>query len=332
MSAYIARRLMSAFLVLMAVITLVFILMTQIGDPAAATLGNRANEDTVREFNARYGLDRPLGAQFLGYLGVIACQRPSSPVYDDDPATNGYCGLLQGDFGESFLHNAPVADVILRRLPRTLLLGALALLFELAIGLGFGVFAALRRNRWQDTSIMSTAYLGQSLPSYVTGPIFLSYAAFLFGLFPVGGYGSTPLEHLQHAVLPAFTLAILGASTYARVTRSEMLDALQSDYVRTAKAKGLGRSRVLSHALRNALLPVVTLAGLSLRLLVGGAIITEQIYGWPGMGKLAVESIVNVDAPTVMGVVFFVALAVQLGNLLADLAVAALDPRVRLAG
>jgi peptide/nickel transport system permease protein len=154
--------------------------------------------------------------------------------------------------------------------------------------------------------------------------------AFLGGWFPVGGYGVTFWEHVEHALLPAFTLAIVGAATYARIMRSEMIDNLGSDHMRTAKAKGLHPLRVvLTHGVRNALLPVVTLAGLSMPLLVSGAVITETIYAWPGMGKLAIEAINNLDLFTIMGVVLFASLMVQLGNLLADLAVAALDPRVR---
>ncbi|MEM9071513.1 MAG: ABC transporter permease [Myxococcota bacterium] len=240
------------------------------------------------------------------------------------------CGLLQGDLGESFGHNEPVAEVIAHRLPRTLLLGAVAMSIELLIGLGVGIFAALRRNTWVDTGFMSAAYLGISMPTFVTGPIFLAVFGFYYGWFPLGGYGSGFWDHVYHALLPGFTLAIIGAATYARVMRSELVDTLRSDYIRTAAAKGLPGRGVVRHAVRNALLPIATMVGLSLTLLVAGAIITETIFGWPGMGNLAIRSIVNLDAPTVMGVVLVFAVTVQVGNLLADIAVAFLDPRVRL--
>ena len=177
---------------------------------------------------------------------------------------------------------------------------------------------------------MALALLGISLPTFVTGLWFLSYFAFQLGWFPVGGYGVSFADHLHHGVLPALTLAVVGAATYARVMRGEMIEALRSDYVRTARAKGLAELRVvLLHAGRNALLPIVTMVGVSLRILVSGAIITEAIFGWPGMGRLAVEAISGLDLPVVMGIVFVACTTVQLGNVLADLAVAALDPRVR---
>ncbi len=240
------------------------------------------------------------------------------------------CGLLQGDLGESFGHHEPVTQVIAQRLPRTLLLGAIAMVMELLFGLGIGILAAYRRNTWIDTGLMSAAYLGISMPTFVTGPIFLAVFGFYYGWFPLGGYGVGFWDHIYHALLPGFTLAIIGAATYARVMRSELVDTLRSDYIRTAAAKGLPTHSILRHAVRNALLPIVTMLGLSLTLLVAGAIITETIFGWPGMGNLAIRSIVNLDTPTVMGVVLVFAVTVQTGNLLADIAVAFLDPRVRL--
>jgi peptide/nickel transport system permease protein len=201
---------------------------------------------------------------------------------------------------------------------------------ELLLGLGIGVVAALRRNTWFDTSVMVLSIVGISMPTFVTGLWFLSYFAFRLGLFPVGGYGVDFWDHVKHGFLPALTLAVVGAATYARVMRGEMIEALRSDYVRTAYAKGLAPTRVvLLHAGKNALLPIVTLVGMSLRVLVSGAIITEAIFAWPGIGRLAVEAISGLDLPVVMGIVFIASGAVQLGNVLADITVAALDPRVR---
>ena len=327
MTQYILRRFLASIFVVWAVISLVFLLVFEVGDPAATALGPQASSEQIAQFERREGLDHSLGAQYLSYLGVGACVREISPHYDDG---DGRCGLLQFDLGESYRLKEPVAEIIRFRLPRTLLLGVMALFFELLIGLSLGIFAATQRNKWPDNLLMAGAYLGISLPTYVTGPIFLLGLAFMAGIFPVGGYGVTPLEHVYHAVLPAFTLAIVGAATYARVMRSELIDTLRSDYVRTARAKGLGSRAVLGHALKNALLPIVTLVGLSFAMLVSGAIITEKVFAWPGMGSLAIEAVTLEDAPIIMGVVVVFSLAVQLGNFLADLAVASLDPRIRL--
>jgi peptide/nickel transport system permease protein len=327
MTVFLARRLGFTAFVLVVVLTLVFNLLFGIGDPAVATLGPNAKREQIEDFRKRYGLDRPLLEQFTGYVGLTRCIRPASPAYDEG---RGHCGVLQGHLGESFSHNEPVGQVLLTRFPRTLLLGLIAIFFELVIGLTFGMIAAVRRHTWLDTGIMALAFLGISAPTFLTGLLFLYYVAFLLGWFPVGGYGVGFWDHVQHALLPAFTLAIIGAATYARIMRSEMIDNLGSDHIRTAKAKGLHPLRVvLAHGFRNALLPVVTLMGLTMPLLVSGAVITETIYAWPGMGKLAIEAINNLDLFTVMGVVLFASLMVQIGNLLADLAVAALDPRVR---
>ena len=261
----------------------------------------------------------------------MPCIRKDSPKYERDDGSRGFCGILQGDLGESYSHHESVAAVIGHRLPRTLLLAALAVLFEQMIGLTAGVIAALRRNRWSDTAIMFATFVGISLPTYVTGPIALLIFAFLLGWFPFGGYGVDALDHIYHALLPAFILAIAGAATYARVMRGELIETLRHDHVRTAKAKGMPMTRVvIKHAIRNALLPIATLIGLSLPFLVGGAIITEKIFAWPGLGLLTIESIESLDAPVIMAVVLMFGIAVQVGNLLADIAVAALDPRIRL--
>lgn len=327
MTAYVLRRLAWGVFVVFTVLTLVFVLVYAVGDPAATSLGSNASPEQIRDFERKQGLDAPLWKQYFSYLGLAPCVRRNSDAFED----GDHCGVLQLDFGESYRQKEPVADVIGQRLPRTLLLGGMALFFELLIGLTFGIVAAAKRNSWFDTGFMAGAFLGISLPTYVTGPIFLWVLAFLYGWFPVGGYGVDFWDHVYHAVLPALTLAIVGAATYARVMRSEMIENLRSDYLRTARAKGLGETRViLRHAARNALLPIVTLAGLSMAILVSGAIITEKIFAWPGMGNLAIEAVYNEDAPIIVGVVLVFALTVQAGNLMADIAVASLDPRVRL--
>jgi peptide/nickel transport system permease protein len=308
MLLFVVKRLAWALLVLWLVMSGVFLLVHVIGDPARAALGEKAGPAQLEAFRHKHGLDQPLDERYSQYLVSLATL----------------------DLGTSYQDEEPVLSLIMGRLPRTLLLGAMALLFELTLGLSVGIAAALRRNTWFDTGIMALAIVGISMPTFVTGLWFLSYFAFRLGLFPVGGYGVGFVDHLWHGILPALTLAIVGAATYARVMRGEMIEALGSDYVRTARAKGLSNPRiVLLHAGRNALLPIVTMVGVSLRILVSGAIITEAIFGWPGMGRLAVEAISGLDLPVVMGIVFVACTAVQLGNVLADIAVAALDPRVR---
>lgn len=304
----IAKRTAWAAVVLYLVVTSVFLLGNAVGDPAAANLGPRANRVQLSAYRHAHGLDRPLAEQYGKYL----------------------VGLAHGDLGLSLRDGQPVVSVLLQRLPRTALLGGMAVFFELALGLCFGIFAAVKRNTWVDTAVMSGAFLGVCLPSFVTGPFFLREVAFRYGWFPVGGYGLDALGHVVHALLPAFTLAILGAATYARVMRSEMIEVLRADFVRTARAKGASATAVvLRHAARNALLPIVTMMGLSLPLIVTGAIITESIYDWPGVGRLAIESIAALDVPMILGIVLLASTTVQLGNFLADLAVAALDPRIR---
>jgi peptide/nickel transport system permease protein len=308
MLRFLWRRALSALLVLWLVMSGVFMLVHVVGDPARATLGEKAGPAQLAAFRHKHGLDRPLPERYARYLG----------------------DLVAFDLGTSFQNEEPVADMILHRLPRTALLGAMAIFFELLLGLGVGIFAAVRRNSWADTTTMALTLAGISLPTFVTGLWFLSYFAFRLGLFPVGGYGVGFWDHVVHGILPALTLAVTGAATYARVMRGEMIETLRADYVRTARAKGLSEFRVvILHAGKNALIPIMTLVGISLRVLVSGAIITEDIFGWPGMGRLAVESISGLDLPVVMGIVFVACVAVQVGNLLADLAVAALDPRVR---
>ncbi|MCB9591245.1 MAG: ABC transporter permease [Sandaracinaceae bacterium] len=302
------KRVSAGLLIVLAATTFIFFLANGIGDPALATLGPNASAESLEDFRRTHGLDQPPLVQFGRYLGAA----------------------VQGDLGRSFRDNQPVATVIWDRLPRTVLLMGMAMGFELLFGLTLGILAALRRNTWFDTGFMGMAFLGISVPNFVSGPIFLLVFAFLLGWFPIGGYGVDFGDHVWHALLPALTMAIIGSSTFARIMRSEMIDTLGADYVRTARAKGLHPARVvLGHAARNALLPIVTLLGLRLPFLVAGAIITEHIFAWPGMGRLVIESITSLDVPVIMGVVVITAVSVQFGNGLADVAVGALDPRVR---
>lgn len=330
MSRYILRRAAFGFLVTWLVFTTVFFLMNGLGDPAAAVLGANAQESQIRQFKEQKGLDRPLHAQYLSYLGLIPCVRRDSPAWSDDPGARKHCGILQGDLGESYIHHDSVTRVIGHRLPRTLLLGVMAMVVELVFGIGAGIFAGLRPGTTGDRAVMFGTYLGTSLPTYVTGPLALLVFAYLLGWFPVGGYGATPLEHIQHGILPALVLGIGGTAVYARVMRGEVIESMRQEYVRTARAKGVPEGRViLAHGIRNSLLPAVTMIGLSLPGLVSGAIITEKIFAWPGLGALTIEAINALDAPMVLAVTLLFAVMVQIGNLLADVGVALMDPRIQ---
>ena len=308
MMRFLLRRLISALFVLWIVMSGVFVLVNVVGDPARAALGEKASTQQLDAFRKKHGLDRPIGERYGQYMVELATL----------------------DLGTSFQDERLVSQLIAGRLPRTLLLGALAIVFELVLGIGAGVLAAVWKKSWFDTAVMSTSFVGISMPSFVVGLWFLGYFAFRLGWFPIGGYGVSALDHVYHAILPALTLAVIGAATYARLMRGELIEALQSDYVRTARAKGLSMPYVvLVHATRNALTPIVTLLSVSLRVVVSGAVITETIFGWPGMGRLAYEAISGLDLPVVLGIVFVACGVVQLGNVLADLAVVALDPRLR---
>ena len=307
MMRFLVRRVAAAVVVLWLVMSGVFVLVNVVGDPARAALGAQASREQLEGFRAKHALDRPLGDRYLGFVSELA--------------------TLQ--LGRSYQDEQPVIGLIARRLPRTLLLGGMALGLELTLGLGLGVIAALRRSTWIDTAVMTSTFVGLSVPSFLVGMWLMSYFAFRLGWFPIGGYGDAGWDHVWHAFLPALTLALVGAATYARLMRGELIEALRSDYVRTARAQGLTELRVvLVHAGRNALLPVITLLGASLRLTVSGAVITETIFGWPGIGRLAVESIAGLDLPVILGIVFVGCAVVQAGNIVADLAAFALDPRL----
>ena len=324
------RRIAAALLVVWIVTTIVFMLVHVAGDPAAAALGQHGTDDQKHAFREKHGLNEAPFEQYLSYLGLSICHRQYPP---DDPSripSGGRCGLLQGDLGRTYLTGEPVTQVIADRLPRTMLLGVMTLIVELLLGVLIGVIAALRHRTWIDNYLTSVSIIGTSLPTYVTGPVALSVFAASLGIFPVGGYGESAWDHVYHAMLPALLLGTMGAAGYARIVRGEMIEVMRSDFVRTARAKGLSeRDVILKHALRNAILPIVTLVGLSLPGLVSGAIITEKVFGWPGIGSLTIQAVNGLEAPTLLGVVIVFAVTVQLGNGAADLAVALLDPRTR---
>ncbi|MDQ0511873.1 ABC transporter permease [Ancylobacter amanitiformis] len=299
-----ARRLTQAALILLGVAAITFVLLYALpADPAVLLAGRNATPQTVANIRHQLGLDLPLPVQFWNYI----------------------VHLLQGDLGRSFNQKTAVAPLILARLPATLTLMAAGIAIEVMIGLTLGVIAAVRRDGAIDRLVMTLSFVGVSTPQFLVALLLLYVFAATLGWFPMSGYG-TP----AHLVLPAFTLGILGAGWYARIVRSAMIDVLGQDYVRTAHAKGVPAARVvLRHALPNALLPVIAMIGIDIGQFMSGAVVVEAVFGWPGIGQLAWQAIQQVDIPIIMGVTLVSALAIVLGNLLADLIAPFIDPRIR---
>ncbi|TSD83041.1 ABC transporter permease [Mycobacterium sp. KBS0706] len=305
MGAYLLRRLAQAVLILIGVSLVTFVLLYLLpADPARQIAGRSATPEVVANIRAQLGLDLPFHEQYLRYLGA----------------------LLQGDLGRSYLQKTEVATLIMSRLPASLLLMAGAILCELVLGLTMGVVAALRRNTTADHALMLTSFVGVSAPQFVVGMLLLYVFAWQLAWFPLGGYGS-----FAHLVLPSLTLGLLGAGWYSRMMRSAMLDVLRQDYMRTALAKGLSAWRVvLAHALPNALLPIIAMIGIDIGLFMSGIVVVESVFGWPGIGQLTWQAIQRVDIPIIMGVTLVSAVAIVLGNLLADLVAPFIDPRIKL--
>lgn len=308
MTRFFLRRLAWMLLVLWVVGTTTFFGMLGVGNPARMIGGPHASARDLRAISQRYHLDAPRRVQYAYYLRDLA----------------------RGDLGESYRYRRPVASLLTERLPRTLLLGLMALALELTLGVAVGTLAAARDRNASSKWLMAGTFLGISAPTFLTGKLALWVFAWQLGWFPLGGYGTTAVDHVRHAVLPAMVLGALGTAYQARLLRSELLDTLRADHVRTARAKGLSETAVvLRHGLRNALLPVVTSVGLSFGALVTGAIVTEAVFAWPGVGRLAYEAITGNDLPMVMGAVLLASLGIQLGSLFADTTAALLDPRLR---
>ena len=304
MIGYLSRRLAASALILIGVTMVTFALAFLMpADPVRQIAGRNATPETVESIRHQLGLDRPVPMQYATYLGHLA----------------------QGDLGHSYIQKTDVGQLIMSRLPATLLLMLGAIFFELAIGIPLGTFAAARRGK-ADRAIMIFAFAGVSTPQFVVGLVLLYLLAYLAGWFPMSGYGG-----LSHLILPALTLGIGGGGWYARILRSSLVEVLRQDYIRTARAKGLSeRTIVIVHALRNALLPIVAMIGLDIGTFMGGAVVVESVYGWPGIGQLAWQAIQRIDIPIIMGVTLVAAVAIVLGNLIADLVTPLIDPRIRL--
>ncbi len=322
-SIIVAKRIFNAAALILAVVILNFLLIHiapgDIVDTIAGEMGG-ISQELITEIRAEYGLDKPLYEQLALYVSKI----------------------LQGDLGHSFFYDVPVVDLIWDALPQTLLLVITALTLALVIGTVFGVIAARRPNGAFSHFITVLALIGFSAPVFWTGIMFLIAFASFIPLFPPAGMADPGLEPgsldyyldvLHHMVLPVVTLALIYLAFYSRLSRASMLDVLGSDYVRTARAKGLSdRVVIYKHALRNALIPIVTIAGLQFAQILSGAVLVEAVFTWPGLGTLALEAILRRDGPTILGILFFSAVVVVIFNLLTDLTYNLIDPRIRLGG
>ncbi len=307
MAAYIIRKLLYSVLVLYGVLTITFFINYVLpGDPARLLLGQRADIASVEALRKQLGLDRPLYEQYVNYLWRV----------------------LHGDLGRSFATNRDVVETIAERIPATALLAVSAITLASILGILLGIFSALRANTWFDTTIMTTALLGISLPSFVTGLLFALLFGVLLQWLPISGYINRGWEYL---LLPMITLGVRPLSIIARLTRSSMLEVLHQEYIRTAKAKGLPQSAVLfKHALRNALNPVVTTVSAWFAALLAGTFFIEYIFNWPGIGTVAINAIEKLDYPVIQGVVLFTAAVFVIINLLVDIIYAFLDPKIKL--
>ncbi|MHB8834113.1 MAG: nickel ABC transporter permease [Candidatus Methylomirabilia bacterium] len=298
------RRLLLLVPTVLGVLTLVFFLVHLIpGDPVEVMLGETASRADLGQLRADLGLDRPLGEQYARFLG----------------------GLARADLGRSFFYRKPVLAVIAAALPATALLAAAALAVALLIALPVGILAAVRRNRLADRVALVGSLVGVSMPNFWLGPLLIILFSFRLGWLPVSGR-----EGAASLVLPALTLGTALAGILVRMTRASMLDVLGEDYLRTARAKGVGERTVIArHALRNALLPVVTIVGLQFGALLSGAVITENVFAWPGVGTLLIQAITARDYPLVQGCVLVISLCYVAVNFLTDVLYSVIDPRVR---
>jgi peptide/nickel transport system permease protein len=315
MTGIIVSRLLSALPILLIVSLITFAMIHLIpGDPAAAIAGLSATPEQIANIRHDLGLDQPLATQFVRW----------------------YANLLHGDLGRSLLLGQPVLEATLFRLPVTIGLSLYALVITLVIGLVTGVLAALRQNTWIDQAAMMFAMIGISLPNFYLGLLMIILFAVDLGWLPSGGYVSlwdNPLGWLAGMTMPAVSLALLLAGLLARITRSTMLEVLRQDYIRTARAKGLPRRLVVvKHALSNALIPIVTVIGIIVSLLISGSVVTETLFSIPGVGQLLTQAVLNRDYPMVQGGLLIVTALLVLVNIGVDVIYAFLDPRVRYDG
>jgi peptide/nickel transport system permease protein len=312
MKEYIIRRLVLLVPTVLGVSVIVFLMMHFIpGDPVALLLGDYYTEATAKAIRAQYGLDKPLYTQYILWLGR----------------------LFIGDWGQSIIANRPIFDDLVQRIPVTLELIVLSMTFALLIAVPAGVIAALKPYSWRDYSAMTTALIGVSVPEFFTGILLILFFSLLWGILPAVGY--VPLSesiwgNLQHMLLPAVTLGLARAALLTRLVRASMMEVIRLDYVTTARAKGVREwAVVLKHALKNALIPTVTVLGLQIGFLIGGAIVVETVFSVPGVGSFGISAISLRDYPQVQAFVLLFAVGFVLTNLIVDILYAFLDPRIK---
>jgi peptide/nickel transport system permease protein len=312
MLPYVGRRLLATIPVMAVVAVVVFsLLRLTAGDPAAIIAGDNATSQDVAAIRVRLGLDRPLVEQFVVWVGRVA----------------------RGDFGESFFFKKPVSQLILDRVEPTLALSLATITLTIAFAVPLGVLAAWKRQTWIDRSVMGFSVLGFSVPVFVIGYVLIYVFAIELGWLPVQGYqrlADGVGGFIERLVLPSVTLAVVFVALIARITRASVLEVLNADHVRTARAKGLAELPVLlRHVLRNAAVPIITVIGIGIAILIGGVVVTESVYGIPGLGRLTVDAVLARDYPTVQAVILVFSAVYVLINLLVDLSYTVLDPRIR---
>ena len=316
MVTYIIRRLIMVVVVLVIVSILVFVAMRMLpGDPIRMLVTQSEQqeftEQQIEQLRHEFGLDRPLAVQYFSWVG----------------------GIFRGGLGQSILHRAPVAGEIIRRLPITLHLGLISFVVGFLIGIPAGVVCAVRRGRWIDTLVTALANLGITVPAFWLGVMLIYVFGLYFRVLPVQGYTS-PFEdfglNVRQLIMPVICMALFPIASNTRQARSSMLEVMRQDYIRTAWSKGLKeRVIIVRHALKNGLIPIVTLSGMGLSMIIGGSVIVETVFNIPGMGRLAVTSVLNQDYPYVQGIILMIATFILLINLAVDLAYGWLDPRIR---
>jgi peptide/nickel transport system permease protein len=332
------RRLGWSVFVVWAVVSIAFVVNNLVpGDPARMVAGAQARPADVARIAVQLGLDRPPLVQYALFWKRLLHLGPR-PIDPRATPTHATCAIILPlgasavhlDFGKSFQKRQPVVDLLATRLPRTFALAVAGMLVQLLLGVGTGVLAATRRDSWLDRLLVGTSLLGISAPTFLIALVLQVVFAQDLGWLPLDGFGQTFAEHARCIVLPALTLGIYGAAYYTRLVRDEMLVLLKQDWVRTARAKGLAPWKVVvRHALRNALMPIVTAVGLDFGVLLGGAIVTETVFRWPGLGELSVKAMTDRDGPIILGCVVVTSVAIVASNLLVDLVYGRLDPRVR---
>jgi peptide/nickel transport system permease protein len=312
MIRYIFQRLAGMIVVMFLVVTIVFVIVRVTpGDPAAVMMGPEANAQDLAEFRKRLGLDQSIFVQYATYIGQ----------------------LLKGDLGQSIFLNMPVGTALLDRAEPTFFLTLFSLLIASSIALPIGIYAAYRRGSVIDQAATTLAMLAASIPSFWLGLILMQLLAVRWQIFPVSGYGGPGASfalRMYHLTLPAFALGLVSSALLLRFTRTSMLDVLNDDYIRTARAKGLSeKSVILKHALKNALIPILTVIGLTAAVLISGAVVTETVFGLPGVGNLVVSAVLRRDYPVIQGALLVIAGLYVLINFAIDMLYLLVDPRVR---